>query len=58
MSSNHGVFNPQEFPDVIYTGASIELQPLPLKLFEILTLKEDWGKFASPPMIVRGILEA
>ena len=41
----HGVFNPQDFPDVIYTGNSIELQPLQPVLFEILTQKEDWRKF-------------
>ncbi|MBW4638605.1 MAG: hypothetical protein KME05_10270 [Gloeocapsa sp. UFS-A4-WI-NPMV-4B04] len=35
----HGVFNPQDFPDVIYTGASIELQLLPPVLFEVLTQK-------------------
>lgn len=41
----HGVFHPQHFPVIVYTGAPIQLQPLPPVLFEILTLKEDWGKF-------------
>lgn len=40
----HGVFNPQDFPNIIYTGKPIELQPLSPRVFEILTLKQDWGK--------------
>lgn len=41
----HGVFNPQDFPDVLYTGKAIELDVLSPKLFEILTLKFDWNQF-------------
>ncbi len=41
----HGVFNPQDFPEVIYTGEPIELEVLSPKLFEILTLEFDWKKF-------------
>lgn len=41
----HGVFNPQDFPDVIYTGESIELNVLSPTLFEILTLKFDRNQF-------------
>lgn len=40
----HGVFDSQDFPTIIYTGKPIEMQPLSPKVFEILTLKEDWGK--------------
>ncbi|QIR41767.1 hypothetical protein HCG51_34350 (plasmid) [Tolypothrix sp. PCC 7910] len=41
----HGVFNPQDFPDVIYTGQPVELDVLSPKIFEILTLKFDLQKF-------------
>lgn len=41
----HSVFNPQDFPDVIYTGESIELDVLSPTLFEILTLKFDRNQF-------------
>jgi hypothetical protein len=41
----HGVFNPQDFPNIIYTGEPLELEVLSPTLFEILTLKFDWKKF-------------
>lgn len=41
----HGVFNPQDFPDVTYTGEPVELDVLPPVLFEMLTLRFDWQKF-------------
>ncbi len=41
----HGVFNSQDFPDVIYTGQPVELDVLSPTIFEILTLKFDWQKF-------------
>lgn len=41
----HGVFNPQDFPDIIYTGQTIELDVLSPTLFEILTLRFNWEKF-------------
>lgn len=41
----HGIFYPQDFPDVIYTGEPIELEVLSPVVFEILTLKIDYEKF-------------
>ncbi|MEH2212948.1 hypothetical protein [Nostoc sp.] len=41
----HGIFYPQDFPEVIYTGEPIKLEVLSPKLFEILTLEFDWKKF-------------
>ncbi|WP_414755928.1 hypothetical protein [Anabaena sp. CCY 9910] len=41
----HGIFQPQHFPEVIYTGEPIELDVLPPTLFEILTLRCDWQQF-------------
>lgn len=41
----HGIFYPQDFPDVIYTGEPIELDVLYPVLFEMLTIKFDWEKF-------------
>lgn len=41
----HGVFLPQDFSDVVYTGEPIELDVLPPVLFELLTLKCDWQNF-------------
>jgi hypothetical protein len=41
----HGIFHPQDFPDVIYTGEPIELEVLSPVVFEILTLKIDYEKF-------------
>jgi hypothetical protein len=38
----HGVFNPQDFPDVIYEGDFIELKPLPDVVFQILTWQIDY----------------
>jgi hypothetical protein len=40
----HGVFNPQDFPDVIYEGDKIELKPLPDVVFQILTWQIDHEK--------------
>jgi len=40
----HGVFNPQDFPDVIYEGDKIELKPLPDAVFQILTWQIDYEK--------------
>lgn len=36
----HGVFNPQDFPDVAYEGDKIELKPLPDAVFQILTWQQ------------------
>lgn len=33
----HGIFNPTDFPGVTYKGHSIALEPLPPKLFAVLT---------------------
>lgn len=41
----HGIFHPQDFPEVIYTGEPIELDVLSPTLFEILMLRFDWEKF-------------
>ncbi|BAY14213.1 hypothetical protein [Calothrix sp. NIES-2098] len=41
----HGIFYPQDFPDIIYTGEPVELDVLPPVLFEMLTLRFDWQKF-------------
>ncbi|MTJ14688.1 hypothetical protein FJR11_19325 [Anabaena sp. UHCC 0187] len=41
----HGVFQPQDFPDVIYTGEPIELDILIPELFSMLTLRIDRTKF-------------
>jgi len=41
----HGIFYPQDFPDVIYTGEPIELDVLSPTLFEILTLRFYWQQF-------------
>lgn len=35
----HGVFNPNDFPDVIYDGEPIELELLPPVIFQVLTMK-------------------
>lgn len=43
----HGVFDPQEFPDVIYEGDMIELEPLPDVVFQILTRQIDYEKLKS-----------
>lgn len=32
----HGVFNPEDFSDVIYKGRKIELEPLPDPIFQLL----------------------
>ena len=34
----HGVFNPKEFPDVVYTGEPIQLKSLSPVVFQVLTL--------------------
>ncbi|WP_241993606.1 hypothetical protein [Trichormus variabilis] len=41
----HGIFQPQDFPDVIYTGEPIELDILLPELFIMLTLRIDRTKF-------------
>lgn len=43
----HGVFNPQDFPDVIYDGEPMELEPLSPQVFKVLTLKIPHVKFAN-----------
>lgn len=35
----HGIFRPQDFPDIIYTGSPIDLEPLPPEVFAALTFK-------------------
>lgn len=35
----HGVFNPNDFPDVIYDGEPIELKSLSPEIFQVLTMK-------------------
>lgn len=35
----HGIFNPQDFPDVIYDGEPIELEPLSPTVFQVLIMK-------------------
>ncbi|NEU77574.1 hypothetical protein G1O98_00355 [Nostoc sp. UIC10630] len=47
----HGIFHPQDFPDVIYTGEPIELDVLSPTLFEILTLEFDWEKFQQDEVL-------
>jgi hypothetical protein len=37
----HGVFNPQNFPDVIYQGEAIVLESLPPVVLSIMTLQFD-----------------
>lgn len=41
----HGIFYPQDFPNIIYTGEPIELGILHPVFFEMLTLKVDWEQF-------------
>lgn len=50
-SNPHGIFQPQDFPDVIYTGKPIELDVLSPVLFEILTLRFDWQKFQQDEIL-------
>jgi hypothetical protein len=33
----HGIFNPTDFPLVVYQGQLVDLDPLPQYLFDILT---------------------
>lgn len=44
----HGIFHPQDFPDVIYTGEAIELDVLSPTLFEILKNSTDHKGKRSP----------
>jgi hypothetical protein len=34
----HGIFNPADFPAATYEGHSVQLEPLPPKVFAILTM--------------------
>lgn len=47
----HGIFQPQDFPGVTYTGEPIELDVLSPTLFEILTLEFDWKKFQQDEIL-------
>jgi hypothetical protein len=35
----HGIFKPQDFPDIIYKGSPIDLEPLPPEVFAALIFK-------------------
>lgn len=47
----HGIFQPQDFSDIIYTGEPIELDVLSPVMFEILTLRFDWQKFQQDEIL-------
>jgi hypothetical protein len=34
----HGVFNPQDFPAITYTGKPVQVEPLPPVVFKLLSL--------------------